>query len=661
MLNIFRSMLAILFILNLTSCLDVKDKSDEKVVDALTEQNKILQQQVNQVAEEKTTVTLTGVVKNISTDAKAVNATVKVKIGSTVSDPVDVMSGAFQIHNLPADSDYELIVHSTTDSFMDRTFFGKTRATNSPGRVYEDIGELDVAVGVEHKFRINNSVTNASISGLVLMANSNVGGGAGYEQYLHKSTYDATTQEYKITIPDRLVTRIYANLDVNNDGKAEYRSENNLYDSYLNIQDLSNHNTIYLVDLYTNAKIKVRISLVDSLLNTLSNASINVKDALNGTIMGSFDAATNQYVIEAVIDSSLNVMIPSFSVNGISYSSSSVQITKSSADETTYSVYVSGYRSYSTSFHFDAAADKVFDVVVQPSVLNNYSNISVVGTSVASGSSNTAFKVFYSGGVGVSNNSVSLLKKNVLHVVKGNESPTDLILPGTTLIESIDQSVPVDTQLSLGNTLLTATSKSPLEEGYTYGFSVAGLTDLFANLNADLYEDRYDLIVKSTGAFSINDIRLDNNDFYNNGVVIKPNNTAGNLANPYTYSWGSSVYLFLPATIENLKTLTLRKEQVITNNVTENDFMNFNVVTNGNVNNTGKSQVVSLAENENVTGNLSSVMKGTALQDGQWYSTYVYENMPDNTNTNVNSVTFSYAFETKAGVIETGTITLPVM
>lgn len=662
MFRIFRSSIVLLCALSLTACLEVKDNnSNDKVVDALTEQNKILQEQANQAAQTKTSVSLTGVVTNLSTATKATNATVKIKIGSTLSEPVSITAGGFQLDNLPADSDYELVVHSTTNAFMDRVFFGKTRATNSPGKVYQDVGVLSVAAGVERKFKIKNAVTSSSVTGLTLYANSNVGTASGFEQYLHKSTYDATTQEYKITVPERLDIFAYANLDINNDGKLEYRPEIGYYQANLIISDLTNSNVIYLVDLNANAKAKVKISLVNSLLQPITTASISVNDTLNGAINGKYESATNQYVIEAVIDSSLTVMIPAFSVAGVSYNSSSVQITRTSLDATTYSLTANGSRYYNANFSFAANADKIFDVVVQPSVMNTYSSLTAVAASTLVDSESALFKVFYSGAVTLKADSVSVLKKGVLRVVKGNDSTTDLILPGSTLVETVDMPVAADSVLSLNNTLLTVTPKTALEAGYTYSFSVGTLIDSFLNVDANPYGDSADVVVKSTATFSINDLKLDNNDYFTNGSLIKPTNTAGEATVLSPSYWGSSVSLYLPASVESLKSLSLRKEQVTKDNITTNNIANYDLVINGSINSYSKNRVVSVAYNENVTGNASYIIRGASIPMGEWYNQYLYDSLNDNTSSNKNSITFTYAFETKAGVKETGVITLPVL
>ena len=97
------------------------------------------------------------------------------------------------------------------------------------------------------------------------------------------------------------------------------------------------------------------------------------------------------------------------------------------------------------------------------------------------------------------------------------------------------------------------------------------------------------------------------------------------------------------------------------NNSTTNSVANYDFVINGSLNNSSKNKVVGVAYNESVTGNTNYIMKGTSLPVGDWYSQNMYESLNDNTGGNKNSITFTYAFETKAGVKETGTITLPVL
>lgn len=656
--------LQILFLLlcalSLTACLKVEDKSNKKVADAITEQNKILAQQA---AQTKTSISVTGIINNLSTGDKATSATVTIKVGVTEFATVTVNNGAFQVDNLPADSDFELVVHSTTSAFMNRTVFGRTRATNSLGIIYQDLGIISVAVGIERTFTILNSATNVPITNLILLANSSVGTGANYEQYLHTSSYDTATQQYKITLPEQLSIGIYAKLDVNNDGKVDYNPEDNSYGfgDYLEINSaqIINANPIYLFDL--NVHIQIKISLLDAALNPLLGATPSIVDTLNGTLNATYNSVTSQYVFDALIDENLIVMVPAFVVNGSAYSGSSIQVSRiENLGSTRYSL-VTSHTFSSTFFNFTNDAPHIFDVVLQPTVLTAFSNLAVASKSSAIDVVAEGFKVFYTGPVTVDPSAVQLIKKNAMTVTKGNASATDIILAGTTYVQTMDEPVAVGSQLSLNDTLLTVTPNTALAEGYSYSYTVGSIIDNFLNVSANPFNDFLDFEVKSTATFAITDVKLDNNNYYTNGNLINATNTANEPSPSYYFS--QSVSLYLPTSIENLKTLTLRKEKTIKDNIESNSIQNINVVANGVVNYYNKVITLSLASNEYVVGNNStwSLLKGTALVDSNWYTFSIDEYMSDNITANTNSVSFAYAFETKDGVQETGTITLPVL
>jgi hypothetical protein len=637
------------------------------VARAIDEQNIILQQQATQTTQSKTSVSVTGVVNNISTGAKATNGTVTIKIGATTTAPATVTNGAFQIDNLPADSDFELTVHSTTNTFMNRTVFGKTRATNSPGIVYQDLGMIGVSVGVERAFKILHAVTNAPITNLVLHADSSVGTGANVEQYLHNSTYDATTQQYKITLPERLGISVYSNLDINNDGKADYGIEDKEFgfvggSLLIEGNAVINANPLYLLDL--NTRIQIKISLIDATLKPLLGAKPSIINTLNGTLNATYNATTNQYLFDAAISNNLSVMIPSLTIDKKTYNSSSLQINREpSIGSSRYRVttFPNGNSVY-VNFAKDEA--HVFDVAIQPSINVFFSNISVASKTSLDDVVAEGYKVFYTGPIALNADSVKLTKKNVLKITKGNASTTDIILAGTTAIDSEDEPVEVTTQLSLNDTLLSVTPKSALASG-DYKYAVGALKDRSSGNAVNVNDDDLDFYVKNTSTFAITDIKIDNNNYYTNGALINATNTANQVPSPDFNNPNSAqqVYINLPLNIENLKTLTLRKEKITKENIESNKVKNISVVANENVTQSFKSLAISLASNENVVFNFSlfNLNKGAQVADGYWYVFDTEEYMQDNTSSSINNITFSYALETKAGVVETGTITLPVL
>ncbi len=89
-------------------------------------------------------ISMVGVVSDSSTGAGISDITVKIRLNGLDGILASVNSSAFQIDNLPANTDFELIVHSTKNAFHDKTFFGKTREANSLSEVFQDMGELQV-------------------------------------------------------------------------------------------------------------------------------------------------------------------------------------------------------------------------------------------------------------------------------------------------------------------------------------------------------------------------------------------------------------------------------------------------------------------------------------------------------------------------------------
>lgn len=639
--------------LSLSACLKVDNKSNEKVANAVTAQTQVLQSQ-------KTSISLGGIVKNLSTDSKVLNATVTVKTGVTVSAPIAVTNGAFVVENLPVDSDYELIIHSTTGAFMDRTQFGKTRATTSPGNIYQDLGIISVAAGVERKFSILNTNTSAPITNLILHANSNIGTGANFEQYLHTATYDAATQQYKITIPEHMDIAVYANLDMNNDSKIDFLSESSLYGSgdtlVIDSAYVKNSNPIYLFDLNTNGVVKIKLSLLDAALKPILNAKPIISDAINGVLTASYDAATEQYIFKAIIVNQLSVLVPAITVGDTTYTSSTVQIYKvPDADGLSYSI--ASTQGFGSLVRFNNGEEKIFNIVQRPIAMVN-GNISVSAQSTAIDAVSQGFKVFYSNAIGIAENSATLIKKNVVQVVKGDQSASDFVVPGSTWVEIIDESIAVDTQLSLDDTLLTVKPKVALEAGYSYKYDIGQITDAGSKAKIDLYNDSLDFDIKGSGIFDISSMTLDNNNYFNQGAIIKPTNSAG--GSSFITSQTAPVYAYFPVALGNVKKLVIRKEAVVQDDVVTNDVQDITVVNNGQLN-ASLFNTVSVANNENMVGSFANaVQRGAALTDGRWYALSVGEYMNDNSTLVANTIRFSYILEGLDGVQKTGVITLPV-
>lgn len=662
----FKQCLSVGFmVIALTGCLDVEDKSDEKVVDALERQNELLQQQLEQSNQQKSSVTLSGAAANVTTDAAVGNASAILTFASGTSQTVNITGGTFQFTAVPADSDYELVIRSNTGEFLERTFYGRTRSTATSGTVFQDLGKLDVAPGVERSFAVFDNTTGEPISTLVFWGNMNVGNGRNAESHRIKGSYDETTKRYKITVPEKITTVISASLDLDKDGINEYVIMNNPSENNLRFysENLVFSDNFFLIDQRTSTgnikeNVELRVSVVDANAKAIPGLTLSVKDAVNGNIDAVYDAATNQYVLKALLSGTVEILLPAFSYQGKNYSSSNLHISKTQYPN----VYRIGNYS-SQEITFAEQEKRVFNLVLQPSVYTYSSNISVASKTNVVDISNPEFKVFYSAPVTLLPDSAKLYQTNKLTIIPGNQSADDLVLPGVTEIVVSREEVPVNANLSLSDTLLTVSPKGALASGNTYEFVVGVLMDKALGISNDVSGDSLSFSVPAAvGEFNINDVRLDNNNNFTLGAPIKAENTAGQSV---TYSYwdpqsSSSVYIYLPASISTLKSLTLRRQLTITDNVSSFDNEIITPVNQSQIN-ASSTYVLSLASNEYLRNNSGfSLVRGASVGNGYWYSTYSGRYMPDNRTGYVNEITFSYSYETKAGVIATGTLKLPV-
>lgn len=667
MLVSFKWMALGLALVTLSGCFEVEDKSDSKVVNSLEQQNQLLEQQLKQAQQQaeqqKISVTLGGVITNLSTGNKVSNTTVTVKVGASTPIVATVTDGSFQVTQLPANSDYELVIHSTANEFMDRTYFGRTRSTSAAGALYQDMGKLEVAAATEYSFAVFDTKTGAPIDTLIFWANSNSGEGATEESFWHRASYDASTGRYKITLPQHIATFIQARLDLDNDGVNDYQPPFSGPASYLQFfaSDLNAADNFFLNDIRVGAdqgdseNIQLRIAVVGSNASFIPDLTLGLQDGINGVVSSSFDSASNQYVINAILKDHIQIMLPSFSYLDQKYNSVSVDLER--IDASTYSVSING--SYA-EVNFDEAVERVFNLTLTPSVINVYSNLHVVSKTTSIASNDPAFNVFYSSAISpLSDSEITLLRKNVVRVVRGNESSTDVVLAGTTRIEVVDEPVAVTPSLTQGNTFLRVEPVSGLLAGSTYQYNIGNVIDEVTGTSLDVNGDYVNFTLpEAPVAFDINSLRLDNNNYFTDGAIIKAQNTADQ--NSSVTNWSGSTYLYLPKSIVSLKSLTLRKVSVTNGGSTSSRNSTYVLVSNGSFS-FSTIYSYSMAENEYVMGSLNyNVHKGTALADGAYNVVYIDEYLSDSISGSENSVKFTYSYETLAGEIGTGEFTLQI-
>ena len=655
------------------------DYDDSDTVAALERQNEILERNNQQ---QTNSVTVFGKLDFLDSDQTS-DATVKLKTGSIWTSAIDTNGEDFEIKGVEPNSDFLLLVESPSDAFLPRAMFGKSRA-NPAGSVYQDIGPIGVSEGVERSFSVLDQESGEPVAGLVFRGTSSIGIGTGVEDYLHESTFDAATGLYSITLPQSIPLTLYADLDINKDGKDEYERYYDYYKAssqksetptlsqhsyeewgyYLDLGSFSisslalegNGPAIFLLSKIEPPElnnVELRISVVDEDINQIPGLTLAIVDSINGSIESSYDATSQQYVLNAQFEDSLRVMLPAFTqeVDGqkVNYASSTIGL-RLSNDNMIEINTTSGY--YELPYN-----DAPLNLVISPRPMDPSLSLRVVEASEQV-DDDFNYKIFYSTPIALTALSGQLVQEDVVTITRGNASNNDLVLPGTTLVSAQDIAIGVTAQLAVSDTLLTLSPQNPLAEGKRFTYRVGDVIEKASGIAVDLYDDEIFFQTPITDEFSISDIVLDNFNFTTNGAVIVSSNTAGISSNPIDYD--RDVRLLIPQSATTLKSLTLSKRLVTDGDVLSEDIETFEVVRNGVVYYGSFTMAITAAQNENVSSNIS-VIEGSALAEGSyWYSFYLYESMSDNTASEVNTIAFDYALERQNGVIEAGSITLPV-
>ena len=647
----------------LTACFEVEDDSNSDVVEALQAQNEILSGTTYPINETTTaTVALTGIIVN-ALDGKEVstaNVTI-IAADEVIQDSLVFTGGEFKIENLPSNSDIEIVIESTNDEFLSRVFFintGNSDAVNTSN----DFGTFEVSIANTVQVSVINQTTGLPLSTLEFIGYSHYGNSSRANGYKHTSTYDEVNGVYNITLPKFIQTTISANLDINKDGEIDFILElnntlngTNLYYPSANNQESV---TLYVDEKMPLEQIEYRITLIDESANTLLGAELRVLGADGVESLSTFDETTEQYVISAEFTYSSTIEIPSFSVNDVNYQSSSISLRTNNDDSLRVSVSGTLGNSY-----YNIPFSNIIELAIMPRVFDTASStLEVVTSAKEVNFVDHSFSVFYSQPITVSANSVVLTNTSGFTAVKGNDDSNDIVLPGTTIISG-DIDVPVSFETSLNDTKLTITPVSALTAGQNYRYDVNSLVLTSTEQSVDVYGDylSFSFENSSDAVFDINDLRLDNNNYTTNGTTILTENSAGDIASPYNSN--RNVYIYLPTSINTLQTLTLRRVSITQNGISTNSVRDYTFVRNGNFDNLSSIGLLQLAENETIVNdNLSiNVETGSAQPDSQKvYRAYLSTYNSDNMTGSENSVTFQYAYETKAGVVATGTITIPV-
>lgn len=664
----------VLSALLMTGCLDVKDNdANQELASAVQAQNEILKEQ------SLSSHNLVGMLENTSKDGSLAGAKVELKVGSQsfVASTINA-DGSFELLKLPFNSDYTLHVTSADNAFLNRVVYGTTRSV-SPGISTYNIGTVYVSKGVEKTIAIVDADTKESITGLTFYTYVHTTqDGRDVDNYLsqaYASTYDAENGTYKLTLPADLLDYVSVSFDLDGDKHNDYRALSNSFNqitnpnqtvSFLTRSDyLLEQDTILLEknNLELAKELQIRLSLIDKETNSLLDVSLSILNDNDKSFTAVYDTETNQYVADVTYNESIRILMPSFTQGDKYFESNQASINR---QNNAIQVNIDGFNrngALNSNYYMVDLDESVIDLVLGAREIDAQTPIEIVNVSPVS-ELTQEYNVFYSQAIGVLENSASLTQKDKLVVTLGNASVDDLWVAGTTLISEKDIKLPVETNLTLNNTKLTIKPKNELEKGFTYQYEIGKVSDVKNELAADVNgDDSNEFEIKKTLAttFDINSLVLENNNYFNNGVLITASNTAGTTSS--TFENSQEVILMFPenASLDMFENFTLKVISYIDDGVVRNNFDTYRLVSNGSVIQLlRKYHVVQLASNEAVVYdniNSGTVMLGSNLSNGVGFGLNLgYNYLSDNVTGNENSMTFEYSYELKTGEIKTGTI-----
>lgn len=668
--------LSVVSLISLSGCLEVDDDSNRELVNSLNQQNTILTEQNDLLASQnQNTVTISGSIFDIATQTPIEMATASIDVYQGDSLLVSAQSneaGGFEIEGLPPSSDLTLLVSFANDEYMSRAFFITTR-TVVDSDAFDDIGFLDVSEPVTVSFLLVDSESGEFVGDLAFSGYSHNGSGSRAFEYAHTTTYDASTGLYTVTLPKNIDVTLQASIDSDGNSQRDYEVQMTngmeLYTSgtFLNILSANEIDGVAEASLseqeeYVDTSKNIYITLIDENGDSIESAEfINEESG----IVSTYNAQTQQYELTVPYSGLVSLAMPSITTGESTYSSGSITIYDSENSQTgETSLRISG-NGFDSNTNYGIADSEDINLVLVGRVVTAYSDLEVVANIVAA--DDYVNTIYYSEPVTIDEQAVSLAFDDI-EIVFGNDSADDGVPAGYTELNLVERLVPLDVALDDNETKLTLTPQESLFANTTYRYAVEQVAAQSDAIAVELYDDDVEFttpVALGSSSFDINDIFVDNNNYYSNGSILVAENTAGVPSGSYEYD--SQAYLYLPTTIENLNFLVLRLVGYTENNSQYTTTSTFEVVIDGNVQFSRRYMGLEVAENENVNANSlpysTSVAFGSTLTTGQYtyrQSTNIYS-IGDNQGGSVNSLTFSYEYQTTEGVTETGTLTLPVL
>ncbi|TMP79297.1 hypothetical protein CWB73_14375 [Pseudoalteromonas phenolica] len=641
MFNYSKIALGVTACIALSGCLEVEDNNNDALVAQLEQQNQILQDQLDHQIERskasKTAITLSGSVKLATEgDTLADDVTVTLYYNGKWHDAVMVdEAGNFEIAGLPSNTDVIAQVSSPSNAIMTRNFFFETDYSNAP--VVQNVSTFEVGQPETLEFTVLEEGTNLPFEGLVLEAHLN-----GYhngwvdeairelvEDNVSKATLNSETGNYELVVPKGINTSLSQTTDLDADGMDDVEGL-----GFSNSYQLKFNPVTYLSKIEAE-QFKLALTFLAPDGSVVKPDNIFATNNDFGENKASFDDESQSFTLDANYYGNLEVLIPSFTANDITYQASQVKVYNFNENSQTYYVRIDGGYYYNVDI---VPQDNIVSVAVRlRGEEQTTPNLELVSTTQNFHPESHAFTYYFNAPIEVGNRTeAKLLHTNALVVTKGNASTDDNIAPGTTEIRYEDVEVPVTTSLAFNDTALTVTPNSKLVEGGNYTLTLRRPVNKQSGYYDDFYDNKY-LSVMTTTSFAETLFKADNFNYRKNGKLITATNTAGVESADYSSEESSQICVL----IENKYNVSITNVEVIKAVANGQDA----TISNSWVNSSGSSRLYQLAANEWLSW--YTVEKGAAVENGSYNKSCLSildDNsnnvmFKDHTNDNENSIT----------------------
>jgi len=628
--------LTILSTLPLTGCLKVEDSESKETI--IVEQAEVTPASVQAVLN----------LIDSTTNEPIIDAQMRYKVGVDWSASLTISNGQVVIDNLPGNSDVLVEVTSPANAYIKRLFYFKTSMVNQGQNSVQNLGSQYLYRATTASFTIldnkNSVIEDVEIGYPVISYLSN-----GYQSQAFTNrvdaTFDAQTGYYTLQVPKGFNYEVAFEGDIDNDGITDYIFGDEYFGSSIYSSSLIDADVVYAKKTDESQEFPVNITLLSKQGELIENNDavfISSKFKLPQAL--TFDQQKQAYSFVYNGSADIKVNIAEIDFNGVSYNAGYAKINPNG--EKAY-VSFDNVLNQSREYVLNDEGELNLVLMLEESDANPDYSYYFRALSNYINSENNSLNLFLSHPVELSEDSIKFTQKNVVVVTKGNDDANDMVPPGTTLIERNHVVRSVSSKLEYNNSFLTVTPNTELATG-EYRYEVSNLKSVeTGNVFSKQFTNEFEFI-NSNLIFSIDDIKVDNNNGFTLGLRSIEKNTAG-VIDDSSYNAKTPI-LYLPSNISSLDYLDITAIKSVKDNNQSDEFSRYSVVENGEIK-VGKRFITSLAKNENVESNSSSYYHlHTSLEQGEYYSitlNSVGYNFYDDTSESKNTITISYEYKAK--------------